>query len=91
MIQTAAQSVGMFIGARFLIGFGLSFGGMVLSALQPQILLIAVNSQRRANADHGNRVSPISWSSDIGLQFPMVLWSRCVGAILLRPVGGLLT
>jgi MFS family permease len=26
-IQTASQSVGMFIGARFLIGFGLTFAG----------------------------------------------------------------
>lgn len=27
VIQTASQSVGMFIGARFLIGFGLTFAG----------------------------------------------------------------
>lgn len=26
-VQTASQSVGMFIGARFLIGFGLTFAG----------------------------------------------------------------
>lgn len=26
-IQTASQSVGMFIGARFLIGFGVTFAG----------------------------------------------------------------
>lgn len=29
-IQTASQSVGMFIGARFLIGFGLTFAGASL-------------------------------------------------------------
>jgi MFS family permease len=28
-VQTASQSVGMFIGARFLIGFGLTFAGKV--------------------------------------------------------------
>ncbi len=33
VIQTASQSVGMFIGARFLIGFGLTFGGMLASFL----------------------------------------------------------
>ncbi|KAJ7599031.1 hexose transporter [Mycena floridula] len=30
-VQTASQSVGMFIGARFLIGFGLTFAGALFS------------------------------------------------------------
>lgn len=35
-LQTTAQSIGMFIGARFLIGFGLSFASEIFSSLVSQ-------------------------------------------------------
>ncbi|KDQ27391.1 hypothetical protein PLEOSDRAFT_1041589 [Pleurotus ostreatus PC15] len=37
VIQTASQSVGMFIGARFLIGFGLAFGACAAPMLIAEI------------------------------------------------------
>jgi MFS family permease len=37
VIQTASQNIGMFIGARFLIGFGLSFAANAAPMLITEI------------------------------------------------------
>ena len=72
-LQTAAQNLGFFIGARFLIGFGLTF------ACEHFVRLLSIryadgpNSQLGAYAGHGNFVPAVPPAAHLSLQLPLVL------------------
>ena len=72
-IQTASPSVGMFIGARFLVGFGLTFAGQFRQYPDTQSRQLRhIYSKRRSLAGHRNIIPYISRSFDVLVQFPLV-------------------
>lgn len=94
-VQTASQSVGMFIGARyvantpyplfynslflrFLIGFGLTFAGKIMSnhsLVHFHLTQSSFFSKRCSFVGHRNFVSDVSCSPYIDVQFSLVF--RC--------------
>lgn len=82
-IQTAAQSVRMFLGARFLIGFGLSFAGNAAPLLVTEIAYPKYRAPMTSlyNSLYASGAIIAAWTA-YGTQFIPTSWSWRIPSLL---------